>query len=279
MTRVDYTDSDPELYALFAAIATGDEARQIETTAPESVAAAVSNGSERGVLYSALWDQAFLRMMLDAVLRRKRFRGEDGEFSGVSLRGIKGDAATLEPTVNVQPQANTSIAYGDRFMLKLYRRLEAGVDPEREIGQRLMAAGEFPGIAPVAGYLEYRPSQGEPMPLGILHLMWRTKRMDGTTRWTRSVNSSSGLRIPRHRRPSCSVPISKPRSSSASAPRKCIVRLIEAASADFLLVMPTGRNSTIQFPAGPRKRYAGCQARTGLLSSPRSEGCSAVSAI
>jgi maltose alpha-D-glucosyltransferase/alpha-amylase len=169
VTRVDYTDGDPELYALFAAIATGDEARQIETTAPESMAAAVSNGSERGVLYSALWDQAFLRLMLDAVLRRKRFRGEDGEFSGVSLRGIKGDAATLEPAVNVQPQSNTSIAYGDRFMLKLYRRLEAGVDPEREIGQRLMAAGEFPRIAPVAGYLEYRPGQGEPMPLGILH--------------------------------------------------------------------------------------------------------------
>ena len=169
MTRVDYTDGDPETYALMAAVASGEDARRIEETSSDAVAAHLECGAERGVLYSALWDRDFLRAMFDAVARRKRIRGDHGEVVGLSLRN-GGKTPALEPRVSQTPQSNTSIAFGDKFILKLYRRVEAGVDPEKELGAALMDAGGFPQMAAVAGSLEYRPAQGASTPLGIMHV-------------------------------------------------------------------------------------------------------------
>jgi len=62
------------------------------------------------------------------------------------------------------------VVYGNRFKLKLFRRLEEGVSPELEIGRFLTEKKPFPNVPPVAGVLEYRRRRrGEPVTLGILH--------------------------------------------------------------------------------------------------------------
>jgi maltose alpha-D-glucosyltransferase/alpha-amylase len=65
-------------------------------------------------------------------------------------------------------QSNTSVVYGDRLILKIYRRLEEGVNPDVEIGRFLTEQREFANTPPVAGALEYRPRGGAPMTLGLL---------------------------------------------------------------------------------------------------------------
>jgi maltose alpha-D-glucosyltransferase/alpha-amylase len=60
--------------------------------------------------------------------------------------------------------------YGDRLMLKLFRRMEAGTSPELEIGRFLTEKVAFPNAPPVAGALEYHNRFiPEPVTLGILH--------------------------------------------------------------------------------------------------------------
>ena len=65
-------------------------------------------------------------------------------------------------------QSNTSVVYGDRFILKLFRRLEAGVNPDLELGRFLTERAAFAHIPPLAGVLEYRRQHAEPMTLAIL---------------------------------------------------------------------------------------------------------------
>ncbi len=65
-------------------------------------------------------------------------------------------------------QSNTSVVYGDRLILKLFRRVDEGVNPDLEIGAFLTDKARFPHIPPVAGALEYRRGRGEPMTLAIL---------------------------------------------------------------------------------------------------------------
>jgi maltose alpha-D-glucosyltransferase/alpha-amylase len=60
--------------------------------------------------------------------------------------------------------------YGDLFVLKLYRRLEEGINPDLEVGRYLTEDCNFRNIAPVAGALEYRRRQQEPITLGILQV-------------------------------------------------------------------------------------------------------------
>ncbi|PYX46050.1 MAG: maltose alpha-D-glucosyltransferase, partial [Acidobacteria bacterium] len=51
-------------------------------------------------------------------------------------------------------QSNTSILFGDRFILKLFRRQEPGVNPDAEIGQYLTEKTNFAQIPPFAGSIE-----------------------------------------------------------------------------------------------------------------------------
>jgi len=50
----------------------------------------------------------------------------------------------------------------------VFRRLEEGVNPELEVGRFLTEKTSFAQIAPLAGSLEYRRTQGEPVSIAIL---------------------------------------------------------------------------------------------------------------
>ena len=51
-------------------------------------------------------------------------------------------------------QSNTSVVFGDELILKVYRRLEPGVNPELEMLRFLTERG-FPNIPPLAGWYAY----------------------------------------------------------------------------------------------------------------------------
>ena len=51
-------------------------------------------------------------------------------------------------------QSNSSIVFDDRLVLKVFRKLEPGVNPELEM-LRFLTSHEFPNIAPLRGWYEY----------------------------------------------------------------------------------------------------------------------------
>jgi maltose alpha-D-glucosyltransferase / alpha-amylase len=58
-------------------------------------------------------------------------------------------------------QSNSSIIYGDRFILKLFRRQQTGPNPDIEIGKYLTEKASFDRIPPFAGSMEYLRGPGE----------------------------------------------------------------------------------------------------------------------
>jgi maltose alpha-D-glucosyltransferase/alpha-amylase len=174
LIQLEYTEGDSEIYALLASLATGQLADQIQAEQPDVAALHLQTPHQgRGLLYSALWDQSFGVVLLEAFARRRRFRGESGELVASRTRAfgdIRLPAEGLEPAVVRAEQANNSIAFRDRFILKLFRRLQEGVNPDVEIGIFLAEKRSFAHVPVVAGSLEYRPSaSGAPVTLGVLH--------------------------------------------------------------------------------------------------------------
>src|SRR5690606_11816211 len=55
--------------------------------------------------------------------------------------------------------SNTTLAIGDRLLLKGYRRLQPGVNPELEMGRFLTEIAAFPNAAPLAGAVEYEDEE------------------------------------------------------------------------------------------------------------------------
>lgn len=64
-------------------------------------------------------------------------------------------------------QSNTSIVLGDRLILKLYRLLEPGENPDLEVSAFLTGAG-FADTPAVAGAMSYTPEGGEPAAAAML---------------------------------------------------------------------------------------------------------------
>lgn len=64
-------------------------------------------------------------------------------------------------------QSNTSVVLGDRLILKLYRLLEPGENPDLEVGAFLTDAG-FADTPSVAGALRYEPSDRPPSAAAML---------------------------------------------------------------------------------------------------------------
>ena len=64
-------------------------------------------------------------------------------------------------------KATARSSLGDRFFLKLFRRVEPGLNPDLEVG-RFLTEHHFQNIPTVAGWLEYRRAGGEPFTVGIL---------------------------------------------------------------------------------------------------------------
>jgi maltose alpha-D-glucosyltransferase/alpha-amylase len=73
----------------------------------------------------------------------------------------------MEPSVLSAEQSNTSVAFGDRLLLKLFRRVDEGQNPDLEMGLFLTEKG-FPNIPRVAGALEYVRGHRGPMTVGIV---------------------------------------------------------------------------------------------------------------
>jgi maltose alpha-D-glucosyltransferase/alpha-amylase len=168
---VDYAEGDPETY-LLPLTARATHGRPDEEL-PRSAIARLSGGDEELVLFDAAHDTRFAHALLDAVVRRRRLPGAGGEVSGWTSGALKGALdgqrpEDLEPRVAGAEQSNTSIAYGDRLLLKLYRKLEEGPHPEVEVGRYLTERASFEHVAPTLGALEYRRARGRTVSLGML---------------------------------------------------------------------------------------------------------------
>jgi trehalose synthase-fused probable maltokinase len=109
------------------------------------------------VVYDATLDPDFRRALLDAIAGARTFQS-----AAVSARPVDGAAvpAAAGSRVGTAEQSNTSIVYGDRVIVKLFRRVEPGENPDVEIG-RFLARRDFPHVPRLYGTLGLRRTGGE----------------------------------------------------------------------------------------------------------------------
>ncbi len=175
LVRVEYGEGDPDLYALPLAFAEGGEAQRLEAAAPHAVVAHLRVGEREGLLYDALQNPAFCEALLEAIARRRRLKGDQGEAVATpapALRRLleesRGEGA-LEALALRGDQSNSSVVYDHALVLKVFRRVDIGVNPELEIGRFLTDRANFRHAPAVVGAMEYRVERGEPVTLMVLH--------------------------------------------------------------------------------------------------------------
>ncbi|MEU6312126.1 maltokinase [Streptomyces sp. NPDC047014] len=139
----------------------------IRPSLPPALAPTLIGHAEDGpyagrAVYEALGDPRLAAMLLE----RLRSPGTLGplRFDRDPLTPIP---AGLTPRPLSGEQTNSSLIYGDSFILKVFRRVGPGVNPDLELPRALAAAGCTRVPAPVAWY-EAEPPGSEPLTLGVL---------------------------------------------------------------------------------------------------------------
>jgi maltose alpha-D-glucosyltransferase/alpha-amylase len=173
LVRLEYIGGSGEIYIVpLTYVAEQDAAPVLEDT-PLAVVARVQfeSGSMRGYLVDAFTRDAFDQSLFWLTVRRSSIKGRTGRLTSTPSRLLKtmydGSELPFETQVVAAEQSNTSVIYGTRFILKLFRRLQDGINPDLEIGRFLTEKG-FANLAPVVGSLELIREKGEPNTLAIL---------------------------------------------------------------------------------------------------------------
>ncbi|MGA9937936.1 MAG: putative maltokinase [Candidatus Acidiferrales bacterium] len=168
VARVNYAEGPSEFYTVPLL-----EEPQIDRAPSDDARIRIrdADGAEH-VFSDALLNPPILEMLFDAIQQSRHFPGRAAELVGVATRSLDTlrDAAqgNLQPSPMKVEQSNSSILYGRAFVLKFFRRLEMGVNPDFEVGRFLSERAGFRNIPAVAGGFEYRDGSAEPATMAIL---------------------------------------------------------------------------------------------------------------
>jgi maltose alpha-D-glucosyltransferase / alpha-amylase len=186
LLNVSYVHESPETYVLPMSFARGTREHKVEEDAPHTVIARLrvrpsksgKGEPQDGILYDAFADDAFADALLQLFGKKRRVAGQGGEIVSSSTRVFR-DLRREHPerprphVVGVE-QTNTSVIYGDQLILKIYRLLEDGTNPDLEIGRYLTQRTPFTNVPPMAGALEYQ-TEDKVAALGLLQAYVRNQ--------------------------------------------------------------------------------------------------------
>jgi maltose alpha-D-glucosyltransferase / alpha-amylase len=120
----------------------------------------------------AFADELFCRAMVSAMASRREIPMAQGKLQfrpTAAFAEIAGpDYASLPVERPRGSSSNTVVNMRERLMLKGYRRVRVGLNPELEMGLYLTEVAHFANCAPLAGVLEYIGNDGQTRLLAML---------------------------------------------------------------------------------------------------------------
>ncbi len=193
LIETSYASGGKEAYVMPLKITQGKTAITLAEEIPDSIVATVKNQRGEGILYDALMDRASCDVLFSAIGDSRRYRTAVGGSLSMQTTSAYDDMADRDSSnftvrkLGVE-QSNTSVIIDEAFVLKLYRKLEQGVNPEVEMSLYLTEQSRFTGIAKVAGAIRYTDKSGLESTVGMLQ-EFVPNREDG---WTYALEALKG---------------------------------------------------------------------------------------
>jgi maltose alpha-D-glucosyltransferase/alpha-amylase len=187
LVEVEFTDGTPDRYAIVLAAAAGDAAREIQEQRQFSVVARLS-GARSGVLYDGMTDAQIALRVFELLRRGGTLALRSGS---LEISQLEPAAATLladaEPSraqIRGLEQSNSTAFLGDRYVLKLFRRLEPGENPDIEVGRNLAPRAAEARVPALIAWATYVSDGGPPLSVAMLQQQVASRG----TAWERALD-------------------------------------------------------------------------------------------
>jgi maltose alpha-D-glucosyltransferase / alpha-amylase len=161
-----------DTYVLPIAYSPKTEPDHILIKIPQSIIANLKVGDEEGYLYDGIYSKHLQQALLQFILKRKKMKFDGNELIAYAGKNIKKTEISLSDqilsVVLEGEQTNSAIRFEDRFFLKLYRRLEEGINPEVEVQKFISEKTTFKNIPTFEGKIEWQRPHKELSAIAIL---------------------------------------------------------------------------------------------------------------
>ncbi|NTV30143.1 MAG: phosphotransferase, partial [Candidatus Omnitrophica bacterium] len=168
LLKVSYTRGPAELYSVPLSLVSPKK----RTWPPASVVGQTEVAGRPFLIVDAALDPAFHQLVFEMLSRGQEVRSQALCFRGCPARTLAYERArrgrVLPARILSAEQSNTALVFGGKFYLKLFRRLEAGINPDAEVTRYLGEQAGFSGVPAFAGTLELSSTAGQTFVLGLL---------------------------------------------------------------------------------------------------------------
>ena len=174
LIEVRYLDGDNELYVLPLEFSLDRPAGESLPPISKAIVTAIEieHTEQTGILYDATANPAFASALMGFVRKGWKIDGLEGTFRGHWLEQFQSiepdELDDLRVHLTARDHTHTSLIFGRRLVMKLFRRIERGLSIDAEMGQFLVKH-DFDGTAPFRGHLDYHRGRWEPTTLATIH--------------------------------------------------------------------------------------------------------------
>ena len=171
--EVTYDDNHTSVYLLPLAITFGEEVERIRASHPVTIVANVVTPEGPGILHDAVVRESIRQAILELIATNGELSTRTSVLQGrrsSAFAAIRGVDRLAGRTGSAQ-QSNTSILYGTKLILKLFRRLQPGENPDTEIGRFLTETAHFGRIPPFLGAITLHADGGEQTAVALLQAL------------------------------------------------------------------------------------------------------------
>ncbi|MGE5357391.1 MAG: putative maltokinase, partial [Bacteroidales bacterium] len=174
LVEVEYESGPSDCYFVPMALRSGSAAETLMAEAPSTVIARLT-GARRGVVYEGARSEGIAELLLSLVGGGRNIGTKHGSVRGVATdayvrwRGTNEERrATPRVTTLGGEQSNTSLVFSNQLVLKLFRRIEPGPNPDVEVEEQLAGRLGSPILPPLFGVLRWERRNGERADVAIL---------------------------------------------------------------------------------------------------------------
>ncbi|EKE43359.1 Putative trehalose synthase [Oceaniovalibus guishaninsula JLT2003] len=153
-------DNDMQRYFLPLSAVWGETALTLSPRLPATLAK-LRQTNRVGAILDGASDEAMAEALLDAMRGGKEMETDEGRIAFTSTSHLAEVEKAGEPRLLSMEQSNASIAFGDAVIMKLYRRLRPGIQPDIEIARFLTEETDFANSPRLLGTIDWTDADGQ----------------------------------------------------------------------------------------------------------------------
>jgi maltose alpha-D-glucosyltransferase/alpha-amylase len=166
IVEAHYRDGGPERYVVPLALASGADSEAIEAQHHGAILSRIT-GARKGVIFDGLFDDGLCAQLLADMEGGRTLTMRHGVLTAEPIERVDTTSSGTPLTRTPADQSNTSVLFGRRSIMKTFRRIEPGPNPDVEIG-RFLRHGGFSAVPPLVSRITYQAPSQQPADVVML---------------------------------------------------------------------------------------------------------------